>query len=39
MSRHGPEATNHVTTLYDVEHIRFAGSHWCMAYLGRGPEA
>ena len=39
VSRRGPEATNHVTTLYDVEHIRFAGSHWCMAYLGRGPEA
>jgi hypothetical protein len=26
-----------VTTLYDIEHIRFTGGKVCMAYLSREP--
>jgi hypothetical protein len=37
VTRRGLVATTHVTTLYDIEHIRFAGLRECMAYLGREP--
>lgn len=35
VTRRGPASSTHVTTLYDVERIRFAGRRECMAYLGR----
>jgi hypothetical protein len=35
VTRRGHAAMTHVTTLYNIEHIRFTGSTACMAYVDR----